>query len=83
MVARPPAAALLPLPATGRGWRTKCVRGGLGLLDFDSLYARHAADLEDFWGRRDNQPECVRDLRVFGWPVRLTANQPGVLAAAD
>jgi hypothetical protein len=52
-------------------------------MDFDSLYARHAADLEDFWGRRDNQLTHARDFQVFGHSVRLAANQPGMLGAAD
>jgi hypothetical protein len=52
-------------------------------MDFDSLYARHAADLEDFWGRRDNRLSCMRDFQVFGYSVRLAANHSGVLAAAD
>ena len=52
-------------------------------MDFDSLYARHAAQLEDFWGRRDNQSSHVRLFQVFGHAVRLASNQPGVLSAAD
>ena len=52
-------------------------------MDFDSLYARHAADLEDFWGRRDNDTTATRDFAVFGHCVRLASNQPGVLAAAE
>ena len=52
-------------------------------MDFDSLYARHAPDLEDFWGRRDNVLEHTRDFAVFGHAVRLAANQPAVLGAAD
>jgi hypothetical protein len=52
-------------------------------MDFESLYARHAAGLEDFWGRRDNQLSCTRDFQVFGHAVRLAANHPVVLAAAD
>lgn len=52
-------------------------------MDFDSLYARHAAQLEDFWGRRDNQSDYVQAFRVFGHAVRLASNQPGVLAAAE
>jgi len=52
-------------------------------MDFETLYARHAADLEDFWGRRDNLPSFEREFRVFGWPVCLAANQAGVLACAD
>lgn len=52
-------------------------------MDFDSLYARHARDLQDFWGRRDNQLDCTRDFQVFGHAVRLASNQPGALAAAD
>jgi hypothetical protein len=51
-------------------------------MDFDNLYNHHSAELEDFWGRRDNHPDHLCEFRVFGWPVRLTANQPGVLAAA-
>ena len=52
-------------------------------MDFDGLYARHAAQLEDFWGRRENQLTVTRDLLVFGHPVRLASNQAGALAAAD
>ncbi len=52
-------------------------------MDFESLYARHAAQLEDFWGRRDNEPTHERAFRVFGHAVRLASNQAGVLAAAD
>src|SRR5438105_10000452 len=52
-------------------------------MDFDSLYARHAPELEDFWERRNNQLRHTRDFAVFGHAVRLAANQPDVLAAAD
>lgn len=52
-------------------------------MEFDRLYARHAANLEDFWGRRDTQLNYVRDFQIFGHAVRLAANQPGVLGAAD
>jgi hypothetical protein len=52
-------------------------------MDFESLYGRHAAGLEDFWGRRDNQLDHARDFRVFGHSVRLASNHAGVLAAAD
>jgi len=51
--------------------------------DFDSLYARHAPSLEDFWSRRDNVLAHTRDFAVFGHSVLLAANQPGVLGAAD
>jgi hypothetical protein len=49
----------------------------------DSLYARHADALEDFWSRRANEPHFSRDLRLFGRPVQLLSNDAGVLAAAD
>jgi len=51
-------------------------------MDFEELYARHAAELEDFWGRRDNQLDCAHDFAVFGHAARLASNQAGVLAAA-
>ncbi len=52
-------------------------------MEFDGLYARHAAGLEDFWGRRENDSVATRDFEVFGHCVRLASNQVGVLAAAD
>jgi len=38
---------------------------------------------EDFWGRRENAPQFQRKFRVFGWPVEMTSNHEGILAAAD
>ena len=49
-------------------------------MDFEGLYARHAAGLEDFWGRRDNDVADTRDFEVFGHRVRLASNAAGVLA---
>ena len=53
------------------------------MTDFEMLYARHEAALEDFWSRRANEPRFTRDLRLFGRPVQLLSNAAGVLAAAD
>ena len=52
-------------------------------MDFDSLYARHAPELEDFWGRRENDAIATRDFEVFGHCVRLASNQASVLGAAE
>ena len=56
-------------------------------MDFVGLYARHAAGLEDYWGRRDNDAAAARDFEIFGHGVRLASNaagvRAGVLDAAD
>lgn len=52
-------------------------------MDFEALFARHAADLEDFWGRRENAMQHVREFHVFGRQVRLASNTPDLLSAAD
>ena len=49
-------------------------------MDFEDLYARHAAGLEDFWGRRDNDASATRDFEVCGHRVRLASNEAGGLA---
>ena len=53
------------------------------LMEFEALYARHAGDLEDFWGRRENELRFQREFAIFGHSVRMASNQAGVLAAAD
>jgi hypothetical protein len=50
-------------------------------MAFEALYARHEAALEDFWSRRANALTHTRQLRLFGRPVTLMSNDPGVLAA--
>jgi hypothetical protein len=52
-------------------------------MNFDDLYNRHAASLDDFWSRRTSAPAHVREFAVCGRRVRLAANHAGVLAAAD
>lgn len=52
-------------------------------MDFEALFARHAAHLEDFWGRRDNEIRHAREFHVFGRRIRLASNTPDVLQAAD
>ncbi|MCA9971216.1 MAG: hypothetical protein KC425_13415 [Anaerolineales bacterium] len=47
------------------------------------LYARHAAELEDFWGRRETAARFRREVVVFGRRVRLASNDAGALTAVD
>ena len=50
---------------------------------WQSLLAEGAGALEDFWGRRANQPSHRRALHVFGHPALLASNEAAVLAALD
>jgi hypothetical protein len=52
-------------------------------MDWQTLYSKYEASLEDFWGRRDNRPVYNREFTIFGRPVRLASNFQGILAAAD
>lgn len=52
-------------------------------MDFNELYARHEANLEDFWGRRQNGPRFRREFTLFGRPMCVTGNQERILAAVD
>ena len=51
--------------------------------DLMGLYDRYAAELEDFWARRAVFPRFGRTVHLFGRAVSLTANDAGVLAAAE
>ena len=50
---------------------------------WQSLLAEGAGELEDFWGRRANQPGHRRAFHVFGHPALLASNEAAVLAALD
>lgn len=52
-------------------------------MDFETLFSRHKDELEDFWGRRFHGPKFERRFHICGFPVVMTANQPGILAAID
>ena len=52
-------------------------------MDWEALYSRYEAQLEDFWGRRQNRPEFSREFTVFGHQVRLASNFQDILASAD
>lgn len=49
----------------------------------EALFAANEAALEDFWGRQVHGPHFSRLFPLFGWPVKLTANTPTLLEAAD
>ena len=46
-------------------------------------YEEFAADLEDFWGRRRNEPTHRREMVVFGRNTRIHANEAAVLEVVD
>ena len=50
---------------------------------FETLFARYQAELEDFWGRRENEPCFWRKFSLFGRPVQVSSNDAGALAAVD
>jgi hypothetical protein len=50
---------------------------------FEQLYAQHEHLLEDFWGRRENQPRFERHFYLFGRLMQVLSNDEGVLAAVD
>ena len=52
-------------------------------FDARALFAAHADDLEDFWGRRRHGPAYTRAFHLFGRPVRLAANVLPLLEAVD
>ncbi len=52
-------------------------------MDGKTLYERYANQLEDFWGRRRNRPAYSRDFSIAGHTVRLTGNDPQLLASAE
>lgn len=53
------------------------------MTDWKERYRAGRDSLEDFWGRRDNGAAHVRDAHLFGRPLRLTTNQPDLLAVLD
>ena len=53
------------------------------MTDLQSLFDRYQVRLEDFWSRRQSNPRHVRELHLFGRPVKFCSNDEGVLAAAD
>ncbi len=52
-------------------------------LEFDTLFTRYQHELEDFWGRRENQPRFWRKFSLLGRPVQVFSNEAGILAAVD
>ncbi|MEI2609998.1 MAG: hypothetical protein V9G20_15350 [Candidatus Promineifilaceae bacterium] len=52
-------------------------------MDFARLYHQHQDQLEDFWGRRTNEPVFQREFTLFDRVIRLLSNDEGVIAAAD
>lgn len=52
-------------------------------MDWQALFSQYEAQLEDFWGRRQNRPVYSREFTVFGRPVRMVSNFQDVLASAD
>ena len=46
-------------------------------------YEEFAADLEDFWGRRTNEPTHGRETVLFGRRARIRSNEAAVLEAVD
>lgn len=46
-------------------------------------YKQIADELEDFWGRRSNNPRFGRDGLVFGHPYRLLSNVESLLTVVD
>ena len=52
-------------------------------MALNELYNRYKAQLEDFWGRQDNELRFQRIFSVFGCQVALSSNDERVLAAAD
>ena len=46
-------------------------------------YDHYAPELEDFWGRRPNQPRFTRYGSVFGHPYRLLSNVESLLPAVE
>lgn len=51
-------------------------------MDWEALFSRYEAQLEDFWGRRENRPGYSREFTIFGRPVRMVSNFQDVLASA-
>jgi hypothetical protein len=53
------------------------------IMNRASLYQEYAAQLEDFWFRRQAVPCCQRDFRIMGRAVQLMSNEEEVLTAVD
>jgi hypothetical protein len=70
---RPAKGALLPAGSEAR----------LDPMNWQSLFDAHQSALEDFWGRRANEPVHKRVLPVFDRRVRLASNAEHLLGAAD
>ena len=51
--------------------------------DFQTLYAQHHHEMEDFWSRRKTRLAHKVDFRLFGRLIRMTSNDPEVLSSAD
>ena len=52
-------------------------------MNFEKLFDSQQANLEDFWGRRDNAPRFQREERLFGRKITITSNISCVLDAVD
>ena len=53
------------------------------MIDYNELYIRHQASLEDFWNRRAHKPRFQRQERIFGRLIEFSSNHPGALEAVD
>lgn len=53
------------------------------MADFRALYQQHQHNLEDFWGRRENDPVYQRHDRLFGRPLIVRSNAEPILQAVD
>ncbi len=51
-------------------------------MSWKSLFKAHQIELEDFWGRRDNQPVHERVFQVFDHTVRIASNSARLLEVA-
>lgn len=52
-------------------------------MDWNALYDEYQVQLEDFWGRRENNPRYWREATLFGRPLRLSSNHEDALDAFD
>lgn len=52
-------------------------------MDWTQLFSQHEAQLEDFWGRRENAPVHLREFTIFGHPVILNSNFQEVLKVVE
>ena len=50
-------------------------------MGFKDLYQQYVPNLEDFWGRKNNQPCYQKQETLFGIPLEISSNDERIMTA--